>query len=423
MRMPTRRGLLALVIGGVLLLPTLARSAGDRTEILATGGVDPRLAGFDRLMIDFIRRQDVPGGSLTVARNGHIVYSRGFGLADRERQELVQPDSLFRIASISKPITAVAVLQLAERGKLRLDDKVFDVLGLKAEPDDSFDERWRRVTLRHCLQHRGGWDRARSGDPLFRSPRIVRSLGIEPPARPDDIIRFMLRQPFDFEPGARYAYSNFGFCLLGRVIEKVTGRKYEDYVRAEVLAPLGVRSMRLGRTLLEDRLPGEVRYYAAGKSPGVLPALLGRQVDPPYGSWSQESLDSIGGWVASAPDLVRFASAFIDPRRCPVLKEESIAEMLARPEGEGGSKPDDKAARRWYYACGWMVRPLDARRLTVYHTGSLSGTSTLLVRRADGLVWAALFNSRGSGKGAEPAGAIDPMLHRIADEVKEWPGG
>jgi N-acyl-D-amino-acid deacylase len=108
-----------------------------------------------------------------------------------------------------------------------------------------FDPRWKKVTIEHLLQHRGGWNCDKSFDPMFRSPTIVEELDVPPPAKPWDIIRYMLRQPLDFEPGARDAYSNFDYCLLGRVIEKISGQTYEDYVRKEVLAPLGIQSMRL----------------------------------------------------------------------------------------------------------------------------------------------------------------------------------
>jgi N-acyl-D-amino-acid deacylase len=394
-------------------------------EILATGRANPDLAPFDQLMTSFLRRHRLPGGALAVAREGRIVYARGFGLANREREKPVRPRSLFRIASISKPLTAVAILQLVERGKLRLSDRVFDVLELRPprSPGTSFDRRWRRVTILHLLHHTGGWDREKSFDPMFRSPAIVEDMGGEPPAMPDAIIRYMLRRPLDFEPGERYAYSNFGYCLLGRVIEKASGQGYEEYVRQEVLAPLGIKSMRLGKTLPRGRAPGEVRYHVneGETAPAVMGPRLGKPVPLPYGAWCLEALDAHGGWIASAPDLVRFASAFDDPEHCPILGPRSIERMFARPEGLAGHHKDGKP-RDAYYGCGWMVRPVGEGRRNTWHGGSLDGTSTLLVRRSDGLTWAVLFNSRSSAEKEEPAVAIDPLLHQAADAVKHWPG-
>jgi N-acyl-D-amino-acid deacylase len=246
--------LLCATLGGGACLNSSAFAQSSTAKIPTTGRANPQLASFDRLLVGFLHDRELPGGaSLAVARNGRLVYARGYGYADEETKEPVQPNSLFRIASISKPLTAVAILQQVERGRLRLEDSVFEVLQLK-EPTESgveFDERWRRVTILHLLQHRGGWDRDKSFDPMFRSRAIVKELKVEPPATPQDIIRYMLRHPLDFDPGAKDVYSNFGYCLLGRVIEKVSGQSYEQYVRKEVLAPLGIHDMRVGATLLE----------------------------------------------------------------------------------------------------------------------------------------------------------------------------
>jgi N-acyl-D-amino-acid deacylase len=237
---------------------------------------------------------------------------------------------------------------------------------------------------------------------------------------PEAIIRYMLRRPLDFDPGSRYAYSNFGYCLLGRVVEKVSGKSYHDYVRQEVLAPLGAHDTQLGRTLLAGRLPHEVRYDAGDrKGNAVLGPQLGKPVPLPYGAWCLEAMDSHGGWVATAADLVRFAEAFDHPDRCKVLNARSIETMFARPPGEAGF--DKGKPREVYYACGWSVRPYGKDSRNTWHTGSLDGTSTILVRRTDGLTWAVLFNSRDGGKGGEPASEIDSLVHKAADAVKNWP--
>jgi CubicO group peptidase (beta-lactamase class C family) len=420
---------LALLLCGALAssacLSSTVLAQSSTAKVPTTGRANPQLASFDRLLVGFLQERELPGAALAVARNGRLVYARGYGYADQEMKEPVQPNSLFRIASISKPLTAVAVLQLVERGRLRLEDSVFDVLQL-AEPTEngvSFDERWRRVTILHLLQHRGGWDRDKSFDPMFHSRAIVKEWKVEPPAKPQDIIRYMLRQPLQFDPGAKEVYSNFGYCLLGRVIEKASGQGYEQYVRKEVLAPLGIRDMRVGATLLEKRAPHEVKYHVAKEAvgPAVMGPNLGKMVPWPYGGWCLESMDAHGGWLASASDLVRFAGAFNDPRGCKILSPKSIAVMLARPPGAAGT--DDKGKpRAAYYACGWMVRPIgDTGRCNIWHSGSLDGTSTLLVNRHDGLTWAVLFNSRKRTDRQEPAAAIDPLMHEAADAVANWP--
>jgi len=389
---------------------------------VATGRQQPDLASFDRLMTTFVAKHRVPGAALAVTKGSRLVYARGFGYADTPRKQRVQPTSLFRIASISKPITAVAILQLAEKGKLKLSDKVFDVLKVKPHlPDDArIDPRLGKVTISHLLHHTGGWDRAKSFDPMFRSVRIAESLGVPPPAEPQHIIRYMMGVPLDFDPGARVAYSNFGYCLLGRVVEAVAKQPYEVYVKAHVLAPLGITRMRLGHTLVGGRAVGEVRYYDEQGRTGsaVVGKPLGRKVPIPYGTWYLEAMDSHGGWIASAIDLARFACAFDEPSRCKVLSAASIATMFARPSGLAGHDAKGKP-RAAYYGCGWSVRPV-GRRANHWHTGGLGGTSTLLVRRHDGLNWAVLFNTHASG-GKALAGLIDPLVHKAANAVKQWP--
>jgi N-acyl-D-amino-acid deacylase len=416
---------------GLALLAALAGSAGwshDKgtgKEVPATGKAVPALASIDRLMTSFLAQHDLPGAAVAVARNGRLVYARGFGHADRDKGEVVRPDALFRIASVSKPLTAVAVLQLVERGKLKLNDHVFKVLGLEEpkEPQVPFDPRWKYVTILELLQHTGGWDRDKAFDPMFVSPDIVRTLKVPPPALPDAIIRYMLRRPLQFDPGEGYSYSNFGYCLLGRIIEKASGQSYEEYVRKEVLAPLGVKQLRLGKTLPAERARGEVKYYVGAKKTtgrAVMGPNLGKQVPLPYGAWCIEAMDAHGGWLATAPDLVRFAAAFEDPARCPLLGKNSIDRMFGRPRGVAGFKKNGKP-RESYYGCGWEVVTIGPGQFNYWHTGLLDGTSTLLVHRFDGLTWAILFN--GTGPKDTPAGLIDGLMHEAVDAVKNWPRG
>jgi N-acyl-D-amino-acid deacylase len=126
----------------------------------------------------------------------------------------------------------------------------------------------------------------------------------------DHIIRYMLARPLDFDPGKMYAYSNFGYCLLGRVVEAVSGETYEDYVREEVLKPMGIHDMRIGKSLLEGRAPREVRYGQG--EPLMLKSIfgpkLGELVPAPYGTSCIEAMDAHGGWIASSVDLARFGT-------------------------------------------------------------------------------------------------------------------
>src|SRR5262249_55508771 len=186
-------GFLALAALGQ---PAPAQAADSKQRV--TGRAHPNLVSFDRMMTAFMKRHTVPGAALAVTKDGRLVYARGFGYADVGRKEPVQPNSLMRIASISKPITAVAILLLVQQGKLRLTDRVFDVLK-NIEPHlprgGKVDPRLKKVTVQEVLQHTGGWDREKSFDPMFRSVEIARELKAEPPAAPAQIIRYMGGKP------------------------------------------------------------------------------------------------------------------------------------------------------------------------------------------------------------------------------------
>ncbi len=376
---------------------------------------------FDAEMAAFMEPRGVPGGALAIVKDRRLVYAKGYGLADRERGVKAAPDSLFRIASISKPFTGVAVQQLAEAGRLSLDAPAFALLGF--DPAKAADARVGKVTIRQLLDHTGGWDRDKSGDPMFRSREIARDLQLRPPAAPDAVIRWMFGRPLDSDPGSAYAYSNFGYCVLGRIIEKVTGQSYEKYVQEKVLAPAGIRGMRLGASRKEGQAVGEVCYYEAKE--GLARSVFEgppEKVPWPYGGFYLEAMAAHGGWIASVVDLVRFAAALDDPAHSPLLRAATLATLYTPPAPPVSRKPDGALASS-YYASGWNVRPVGSDgRANYWHNGSLPGTSTLLVRRHDGLSWAVCFNQRSEDK-ALPDGAIDGALHRAAGRVTAWPAG
>jgi N-acyl-D-amino-acid deacylase len=182
--------------------------------------------------------------------------------------------------------------------------------------------------------------------------------------------------------------------------------------------------MQLGKNLLTDRAPGEVKYYDSGQRTGraISGPKIGEEVPLPYGVECIETMDANGGWIASVVDLVRFAAALDDPKRCPILSEDSIRTMLAPPPGTVGHGPEGQP-KPTYYACGWDVRPVVRQpgKYTKWHAGMLAGSSTLLVCRADGIDWAVLFNSNARKDGKEFADLIDPLLHKPASEIKDWP--
>jgi CubicO group peptidase (beta-lactamase class C family) len=377
-----------------------------------TGSEQPAFAVFDSTVVSFMQRHGVTGGALAVSKDGEVLHERGYTYRPRRGDIIVEPASLFRIASISKPLTAVAILELVERGDLQLSDRVQEVLGLEPRRGDQADPRLGDITIRHLLQHLGGWDRRVTFDPMFRDEEIARALGKDLPISQQDIITYMNGQELQHEPGTTEAYSNYGYLLLGRVIEKVSGRDYEDFVTDEILRPIGVTTMRLGRSLEESRFANEVVYHAG--VPGRSVFSRGERVRDGYGTWNLENMDAHGGWLSSAGDLARFASSFDRPDAHPVLEPSSIEQMYALPEH---INPESYERGSVYYGLGWSVRDYGGGKRNAWHGGALSGTYTLMVRRQDGVGWVVLFNRLVPG-----IGEIDGLLHQAAGNVREWPG-
>ena len=347
----------------------------------------------------------IPGGQIAIGRGNRILFSRALGLADESKKLPVQTQTLFRIASISKPLTAAAIFTFIEEGALSLDTKVLDVLkpNIFLPAGREADSRLKGITIRQLLQHTAGWDRDKSGDPMFQSAQIAKALGIAGPPTPSEVIREALGRSLDSAPGTRFVYSNFGYCILGRILEKLAAKPYEEIVRDRVLRPAGVTRARIGSTLTQAE--GETRYFmqdSSNNAKSVFPELPGR-VPWPYGGFCLETMDSHGGWLAAAEDIVRFATSLDDiGGRSPFKKRETFEAMIAPPPGVDQVR---------YYACGLSVRRR-GKNAALSHDGSLPGSSTFFSLRADGFTWAAFFNMRdeSGGRDGQIVDAIDRAL-------------
>jgi N-acyl-D-amino-acid deacylase len=214
---------------------------------------------------------------------------------------------------------------------------------------------------------------------MFRPRAIAEALQLPGPPSPVEILRYMLGQPLQFAPGSWTVYSNFGYSVLGRVIEKVSGQSYLDFVRREVLAPAGITSVTLGRTLPADRDPREPFYSDPARGPNVLAPARKEMVPAPDGTFHLEALDAHGGLIGSASDLVRFLNVY-------------------QLDGQ----------------------PVMAKPAPGCYFGSLPGTFTLLIQRADGVKIAALFNQRIDPSGRDYQ-AIRAHLDKAADSIQNWP--
>ncbi|MFZ1427407.1 MAG: serine hydrolase domain-containing protein [Geminicoccaceae bacterium] len=334
------------------------------------------------LATGFMTRWGVPGMQVAIARADAIAYNAAFGLADAAKATPLTTANLFRIASLSKPITSVAIYKLIEAGKLTLGSRVFGpgaLLGTRygSKP---YPAALRSVTVAHLLTHTaGGWPND-AADPMFLFP----SMTIQ------DLISWTLdNRPLTNVPGTSYAYSNFGYAVLGRVIETLSGKGYGSYVTSTVLKPCGISAMKLAGNTLADRLPGEVRYK-------------GQFGENPY-NMNVRRMDAHGGWTASAADLVRFLVRVDNfPQAKDILKAASLASMTLPTS----ANPN--------YAKGWEVNVFN----NWWHSGSLPGTTTFMARISSNFCWAALTNSRvpGSNMNLE----LDQLMWTIASVPASW---
>ena len=340
------------------------------------------LAGMEGVAWDFMRAHSVPGLSVAVARNGELLFERGLGFAGGDNPERVTPAHLFRIASVSKPITSVTLFRLMEEKRLTLEDTVFGPRGILGDDfgRTPYPPRVVQVRVKHLLTHTaGGWQNDGS-DPMFRNPRMGHR----------QLIAWTIENlPLAHPPGEHYAYSNFGYCILGRVIEKLTGVPYEQHVRDTILGRCGVTDMRIAGNTLAERAPGEVIYLGTGN-------------ENPYGM-NVRRMDSHGGWLATARDLAMFAGR-VDGHSAArnILEPASIREMTTATAANPG------------YAKGWAVNRIP----NWWHAGSLPGTTSIMVRTAGGFCWAALANSREAS--GNTGGAMDRMMWDLVRRVKRW---
>ncbi len=350
---------------------------------------------------------DIKGASIAVAKDGRLVYARGIGYADSEKFELVEPKHMFRIASISKLITATAIMRMAEEGMLDIEDRVFGRDGIL---NDSIyleyaDSRVENITIRNLLNHSAGWNR-RFGDQMFMPHTIARDLNIETPVDVTDIVRFALNKRLHYNPGARTSYSNLGYAILGEVIAKISGMGYEEYVREAILHPLGIQDMRIGGNLEEERFENEVRYYEQDNAIMVNSFFdIDSIVPKSYGGNDIRTLGAAGGWIASPAELLRLIVAIDGNSRVPdILSAESI-ELMTNSHLSGG------------HTIGWTAS--DGRG-NWWRTGTFAGTSALVMRQNNGLTWAVFFNSstyRGTALSREINREVQTSLNRIG----EWP--
>ncbi len=348
-----------------------------------TGYYSPSLVNFDVAMNNLLKNYDIPGGQLAITYKGRLVYSRGFGFADKSTNEAVCPDNIFRIASLSKQITSITIMHLYEQGRIGLDDIVFGANGIL---NDSIyrtvlDSRVYDITVNDLLSHQSG---------IPRSSFYPES------------------EMLDFTPGTNGSYSNTGYVYLGRVIEKITKQDYETYVRDTILAPIGITDMRIGKTLLINKLPKEVHYYDYPGAP-LVPSIFDSTILVPRqygGSFSMGSSKACGGWVASAQDLCKLMCAVDKFSTRPDILLPATINTMTKPIHSYLGNP---------YALGWFINTTSNNW---WHDGSLIGTMTYQARRNTEINYALLVNSNySSGQYT----ALSSLVGSIIPLITSWP--
>jgi CubicO group peptidase (beta-lactamase class C family) len=355
----------------------------------------------------FMSQNGLKGISVAIVKNEKLIFVKGYGFANEEARIPVTPNNLFRIASVSKLITAVAIMKLVENSKISLDSKVFGKYGILN--DEQFlhikDKRLEKITVRHLLNHSAGWTQ-NYGDLAFLPKSVAKGTGESLPVNIDSYVRFVTTHRVHFEPGTNSVYSNLGYVILGKVIAKVAGTDYETFVKNEVLKPAGIRNMQLGKSFLEEALPAEVRYYQP--SDGELVESFsgtGRMESKIYGGNDIHLLGSAGGWLASAIDLLKLLIVIDkNPSVKDILSAESVNEMTrVDPNGL-----DPLGWRRTSESGEWS------------RTGTLPGSSALVKRLPNGISWAILSNTS-NYKGPKLAFEMDRIMSHILLKVDNWP--
>jgi CubicO group peptidase (beta-lactamase class C family) len=385
----TRRNLLRnlLTSAAATTFPVSARRVLSQPQY---GGANGQQRGeMGRISQSFRQQFSVPASSIAISRNGQFVYDQADGMGDRQHLTQVQQSSLFRIASVTKPITSVTIFSLLQQGKLNLTDKVFGPSGILGNKygKPPYKQYVTDITVDHLLtQTAGGWPND-STDPMMHNLSWDHT---------KLITETIANDPLTNPPGTHWAYSNFGYCILGRVIEQVTGQPYDSYVKANILAPCGISTMQIAANKESQRAANEVIYY-------------GQYSEDPY-KINITRMDSHGGWIASSTQLVQFLNHVAGAPGIPALLKPATIKLMTTPAPAYPAGP----AR---YARGWMVRDNGAGNW--WHSGSLPGSTTIMVRTATGMCWAALTNTR-----TEPSNeidtALDQMMWNMVRVVPAW---
>ncbi len=359
----------------------------------------------DSLVSDFLEDIDVVGASLSMAKDGKLVFTKGYGYADKNEKLRVEPYHRFRIASISKLITAVGVMKLVEDSLVDLDGQVFGDKGIL--PGYSInDERIEKIKVKHLLTHTSGWS-ASKGDPVFSVLYIGHRENIQFPIDREDVIKYILKTDvLEYEPGTTYDYFNANYLILAEIIENTTGLSYEEFISFNILEPLNLNDMEIGGSFADERKVNEVSYYDHESNLQTWAIDGSREIVPEYyGGIDISLLGPTGGWISSSVDLLRLVLAIDGNDDFPdILKPETIALM---------TESYDVAHEAFI---GWRgVDGVD----NWWRTGTLPGTVGMVMRTSSDISWVILLNT--STNTNRIHNKLSVLMASAIYQTQEWP--
>ncbi len=357
----------------------------------------------DRDIETFMRRWGLKGASFALMRNDSLLYAKGYGFA----KDSIKCDvnNVFRVASMSKLLTAAAIMKLSEENKLKLSSTVFGSKGILNDSIflDLRSKNLEKITVEHLLRHTAGFS-SPHGDPAFSNYNIARFLNKALPLTIDDMVLYATENRLRANPGDRYDYSNLGYIILSKIVEKVSGESYESYVQHNLLNPIGCYDMYIGKNFEEHRNHNEVSYFEV-KEATLVEAYdgSGRLTMKSDGGNNVTLLSGAGGWVASPTEFLRFVASVNGCNiKDNILSAESIKAMTYDSK--------DKKPIGWATVRGdeWL------------RSGSMAGTSALIKKQKDGYTWIFISNSS-SWIGHRLSNYISSHISRAVAKVKEWP--
>jgi CubicO group peptidase (beta-lactamase class C family) len=358
------------------LFPAFLLIALAAQSVVAPPGGEKKLAAAINAVMGEIYKPGEPGAAIIVRRAGRTLFRKGYGMADLELDVKVEPDMIFRLGSITKQFTATAILMLAAQGKLTLQDKIGKYI-----PD--FPTAGNKVTIEHLLTHTSG---IKSYTNMEEWLQVWRK-----DMTPAEIIAMSKGKPFEFHPGERWNYNNSGYVMLGAIIEKVSGKSYEAFIRENIFVPLGMSHS--GYDHSERVIPRRVPGYQKDNDAFI---------NAPYLSMTQPY--AAGSLLSSVDDLAVWNDAVFSGK---LLNKEWLARaftpyLLANGESTG-------------YGCGWLISNLRGHR-TIEHGGGINGFTSYALALPDDKVYVAILTNSAI-QGREP----EPRAVRIAELVLGLP--